>query len=86
MMPGIDPQQLLEAQKMGKHVKAVIRTNYSDYTVHLTFSSEISGMDEFLRQLTGQLSDALAAQLSSFFAIKGEIIEVGKEEKPSGKE
>lgn len=80
VFPGmVDPQKLAEAQTLGQHVKAEIRVNYKDNIVQIAFTPDAPGMEEFVRSLLEQFPGALAAQLSSFFAIQGEIVEVGKE-------
>lgn len=77
---GIDPQKLAEVQQVSKDVKAVIRVDYKEQTVQLFFSADTADAQVLVPQLLEQFSGALAQQLSSFFAIQGEIIEVGKEE------
>lgn len=75
---GIDPEQLLKAQEVGKDVKGVIRVNYTESFVQLSFSSDTTGGKELIPELLEQFSIALAQQLSSVFGIKGEIIETGE--------
>jgi len=77
-MPGVDPQELARAQEYGQHMHADIRVDYKTYTVEMKFSSNISGMDQFVRDFLQQFSLGLANQLQSYFAIKGKITELGK--------
>lgn len=73
---GVDPRQLAQVQAVSKDIKAVIRVNYMENVMQLSLSSETSEGQAFIPQLLEQFSNALAQQLSSFFAIQGEIVEV----------
>ncbi len=84
MVLGVNPQQLMEMQKVSKDIKGVIKINFKENTVQLFLSSDVPDAQALIPQLLEQFSGALAQQLSSFFAIKGELIETGKE--PSGEE
>lgn len=75
---GIDPQKLAQVQAVSKDIKAVIRVDYGEDVVRLSFSSETPEGQDLIPHLLEQFSTALAQQLSSFFAIQGEIVEVGK--------
>lgn len=77
---GVDPQKLAEIQTVSKDVRAEIRIDYGENAVRLFFSSETPGGQALIPQLLDQFSTALASQLSSFFAISGEIIEVGRDQ------
>ena len=44
----------------------------------VVLSSDQAEARRFAPSLFGQLSNALATQLSSFFIVKGEIVEAGK--------
>jgi len=83
MIPGmgVDPAKMAEMQKISQHINGVIRVDYEAKMVTLTLSSVVPEASALLPELVGQLGGALAQQLSAFFAIKGEIIEVNK---PSG--
>ncbi len=65
-------------QEVSKFIKGVIRVDYNNNTMQITFSSDMPNAQALIPNLLDQFSTALATQLSSFFAIKGEIIEVGK--------
>lgn len=78
MMQGIDPKQMAAMQEVSKFIKGVIRVNYNDNTMQVAFSSEVLNARALIPNLLDQFSTALAQQLSSFFAIEGQIIEVGK--------
>lgn len=78
MFAGVDPAKLAQAQEYGQHVKAQIRTDYDKDKVEILFSTEVPGIEEFIKQILEQFSSVLAAQLTAYFAIRGEIVEVGK--------
>ncbi len=77
-MMGLDPKQMAAMQEVSKFIKGVIRVDYNDNTMQVAFSSEMPNAAALIPNLLDQFSTALATQLSSFFAIKGEIIEIGK--------
>lgn len=78
MMPGVDPKQMAAMQEVSKFIKGVIRVNYNDNTMQVAFTSEMPNAQALIPNLLDQFSTALAQQLSSFFAIEGEIIEIKK--------
>lgn len=77
-MMGLDPKQMAAMQEVSKFIKGVIRVDYNDNTMSITFSSDMQNAAALIPNLLDQFSTALATQLSSFFSIKGEIIEIGK--------
>ncbi len=77
-MMGVDPKQMAAMQEVSKFIKGTIRVNYNDNTMQVAFSSEMPNAAALIPNLLDQFSTALAQQLSSFFSIQGEIIEVGK--------
>ena len=77
-MMGLDPKQMAAMQEVSKFIKGVIRVDYNDNTMQIAFSSDMPNAAALIPNLLDQFSTALATQLSSFFSIKGEIIEIGK--------
>ncbi len=77
---GVDPAKLEAVQKVSHHIQGVIRIDYAAKSVTLTLSSANQEAAELIPELVSQLGGALAQQLSTFFAIKGEIIEVNRGE------
>lgn len=75
---GIDPRQLAQVQEVSKHIKAEIRADYKESTVQFSLSSEVPEAQALIPNLIEQFVSALSQQLSSVFAIKGEIVEVSK--------
>ncbi len=79
MVMGIDPAKMAEMQKVSQFIKGAIRVNYKEQYVKVELTSEDTDAQALIPQLLEQFSSALAVQLSSFFAIQGEIIETGKD-------
>ena len=79
MIMPIDPTTLAKAQQVGQHIESEIRIVYPENKVVISFSSDVGESEAFIPGLMEQFADALAAQLSSFFAIRGEIVEEGKQ-------
>ncbi len=75
---GVDPAKLAAMQEVSKFIEGVIRIDYAAKSVSLTMSSAVSDSAAIIPELLSQLGGALAQQLTTFFAIKGEIIEVNK--------
>ncbi len=77
-MMGLDPKQMAAMQEVSKFIKGVIRVNYNDNTIQIAFSSDTPSAQALIPNLMDQFTTALTTQLSSFFAIEGEIVEIGK--------
>jgi len=75
---GIDPRQLAAVQEVSKDIKAEIRADYKENTVLFSLFSEVPEAQALIPNLLEQFTSALSQQLSSMFAIKGEIVEVAK--------
>lgn len=80
MLPGmgLDPVKMAAMQDVSQHIKGVITIDYEEKSVKLVLSSAVPEAAEIIPDLVDQLGGALAQQLTSFFAIKGEITEVNK--------
>lgn len=80
MLPGmgLDPAKMAVMQDISKHINGVIKIDYEAKSVTLLLSSSDPAASEIIPDLVDQLGGALAQQLTAFFAIKGEIIEINK--------
>lgn len=78
MVMGIDPRQLAAIQGVSKHIRGIITVNYKAKEVELLLKTDDAEAAKLISSLLSQFANALAQQLSSFFAITGEIVEVGK--------
>lgn len=80
MLPGmgVDPTKMAEMQKVSQHIIGKITVDYKVRTVTIQMSSSVPEAVALIPELLSQFSGALATQLSSFFAIKGEIVEINK--------
>ena len=82
MVMGLDPKKMAVVQEVSRHINGEIRINYPTQTVEIKLFSEVPAAVEIIPSLLDQFATALAAQLSSFFAIQGTIVEVGKKDAP----
>lgn len=78
MMPGVDPQKLAQVQQVSQYIKGEIVIDYNESIVTIKMLSDNQQAVQIIPGLLSQFAEGLAVQLQSFFAIKGEIIEVGK--------
>jgi hypothetical protein len=79
MVLGVDPQKMAQIQAVCQNIKAVIKVDQKLNQVVLTLSTDDQAASAMIPTLLTSFSDGLAVQLSSYFAIKGEIIEVGSD-------
>lgn len=77
---GVDPTKLAQVQHLSKHVKGTITVDYGAETVLLFLESEVPEARTLIPQLLQQFSEALATQLTAYFAIEGQILEIAKKE------
>jgi len=82
MFPGmgqLDPNKVQQVQQISSRIKGEITVDYNENTISLKFIPQDDESAHFAKSLLPQWSEALATQLSSFFKIQGEIIEIGKD-------
>lgn len=78
MFPTIDPKQLAQFQELSKNITATITVNYRENSALLVMSTQDPKASQLIPKLLEQFAQGLAMQMSSFMAIQGEIVEVGK--------
>lgn len=78
MFPNVDPEQLRQAQIVGSKINCAVRIQYDKDTIQIMFHAVEPDAKTFIVRLLEQFGLSLAEQLSTFFAIKGEILETGK--------
>jgi len=78
MLGQIDPKKMATMQELSKHIDGKIIIDYVAGTVNVELSSSKPEAVAIIPMLVGQFGEALAQQLSAFFAIQGEIIERNK--------
>jgi len=78
MMPMSPDQmkQMAAIKQITQSVKAVITVNYADDSFIMQFTTKDEQTKSVVTQLLKMFSDQTATQLSAFFGIKGELIEV----------
>ncbi len=72
----INPQQLAAVQAVSHHIKGKITIDYAESSVNVGLTSENEEAKALLPNLISQLAEALAIQLTSYFAIEGNIVEL----------
>lgn len=75
---GIDPQKMAQMQEVSRNISSVIRIDHAANTITVKMSSNEPQAIALIPSLIEQFARALAQQLSAFFAITGEIIDVNK--------
>lgn len=85
MLPGmgIDPAKMAAMQEVSKHITALIRVDYKERTVNVCLSTTNEEASTIIPSLLSQFANSLAQQFSTMFAMKGEIVEVNKQEEPT---
>ena len=78
--PGLDPEKMAKVQAVSGKIDAEVRLDYNENKLILGLTTTDADAAELIPSLISQLGEALATQLSAFFAIQGEIVEVSKKE------
>lgn len=79
MTSNMDPEKLAEVQKTSSRINATIRILHAEHEIRLKLVPTTPESMNFVKRFLPQFAETMAAQLSAFFEIKGEIIDVGKE-------
>jgi len=77
---GLDPAKMAKVQAVSGKIDAEVRLDYNENKLVLSLSSTDVEAAELIPSLISQLGEGLATQLSAFFAISGDIVEVNKKE------
>lgn len=78
MVMGIDPQRMKEVQQTSGKINAEIRILHKEHEIHLKLTPTTPESLAFVKRFLPQFAETVANQLSAFFSIKGEIVDVGK--------
>ncbi len=78
----LNPEQLAAVQAVSHHIKGKITIDYEESSVNVALTSENEEAKALLPNLISQLAEALAIQLTSYFAIEGKIVEKNKPKEP----
>lgn len=79
MVGSIDPQKMAEVQQTSSKINAEIRILHKEHEIQLKLVPTSPESMNFVKTFLPQFAETMANQLSAFFSIKGEIIDVGKE-------
>lgn len=79
MTSQLDPEKLAEVQKTSGQINAEMRILHKEHEIHLKLIPTSPESLNFVKTFLPQFAATMANQLSAFFSIRGEIIDVGKE-------
>lgn len=79
MTSQIDPKKMAEVQQTSSRINAEVRILHKEHEIHLKLVPTTPESLAFVKNFLPQFAETMATQLSAFFSIKGEIIDVGKE-------
>ncbi len=74
MIPGVDPSQLANVQKISSRIKGTVIIDGKEGETILRLSSTDKDARKAIPAMLEQFSKALADQLNMFFRIQGKII------------
>ena len=81
MVMAPDPKQLAALQQVTKNIRGEIICNYKENTLTIRLGTQEQTVVPVVHDLLEQLTQQLATQLQAFFAISGEITQVGEKAK-----
>ena len=79
MTSSIDPEKMAEVQQTSSRINAEVRILHKEHEIHLKFVPTTPESMNFVKRFLPQFAETMATQLSAFFSIHGEIIDVGKD-------
>ncbi len=78
MFGNMDPEQMARVRETSAQVTAQIKIDHKEHEIHLKLIPTTPETFNFVSKFIPGFAETIATQLSSFFNIKGEIIDVGK--------
>ena len=75
---GIDPEKLKKVQDVTSKLNGIITVNFTEDTLMLALKGVKDEDRKVVHLLLDQMANMLAQQMHAFFAITGEIEEVGE--------
>ena len=79
MTGGLDPKKMAEVQQTSSKINAEVRILHKEHEIHLKLTPTTPESMNFVKTFLPQFAETMASQLSAFFSINGEIIDVGKD-------
>lgn len=79
MTGGLDPVKMAEVQQTSGLINAEIRILHKEHEIHIKLTPTTPESMNFVKTFVPQFAETVATQLSAFFNIRGEIIDVGKD-------
>lgn len=78
MFPKLDPVGMAKVKKVSEKISAVITVDHAANSLNIALSSDDPDAQKLVPNLIKQFSNIFAVQLSTFFGIKGKIIDKNK--------
>lgn len=76
----IDPAKMAEVQQTSSRINAEVRILHQEHEIRLKLIPTTPESLKFVKTFLPQFAQTMATQLSTFFSIKGEIVDIGKDE------
>ena len=80
MLENVDKEKMAEVQQTSSKINAEIRIMHEEHEIRLRLVPATPDSLSFVKTFLPQFAQTMASQLSAFFAIRGEIINVGKKQ------
>lgn len=78
VMPPVDKQKMEEVKKTSTAISAEIRVDHEKHEISLKLTPTTPDSFNLVKRFIPNFADTMAAQLSTFFGIRGRIIDIGK--------
>ena len=79
MLGGMDPKKMAKVKQTSSKINAEVRILHKEHEIHLKLVPTNPESLNFVKTFLPQFAETMANQLSAFFSIRGEIIDVGKD-------
>jgi hypothetical protein len=78
MVMNIDPKEMAKVQQVSNKINAEIKVIYPTHEIHIKLTPTTKESTAFVERFVPQFAEMTATQLSTFFGIRGDIVDVGK--------
>lgn len=78
MFGNLDPQKMAEVQQVSGQINAELRIVHDEHEIRVKLIPTSPESLNFVKKFVPGFAETIAQQLSSFFNIRGEIIDVNK--------
>lgn len=78
MAMNLDPKEMAKVQQVSSKINAEIKVIYPTHEIRLKLTPTTKESEAFIQRFIPQFAEMTATQLSTFFGIRGDIVDVGK--------